>query len=53
MGAHGVASTWPAQAGCPQGGAQVILEGVGAYRVVPSWFVLRFWSLVSFGVEIK
>ena len=53
MGAHGVAPTWPAQAGRPQGGAQVILERVGAHRVVPSWFVLRFWSLVPFGVEIE
>ena len=53
MGAHGVAPTWPAQSGRPQGGAQVILERVGTHRVVPSWFVLRFWSLVPFGVEIE
>ena len=26
---------------------------MGAHRVVPSWFVLRFWSLVPFGVEIE
>ena len=38
MGAHGVAPTWPAQAGRPQGGAQVILDRVGAHRVVPRWF---------------
>ena len=53
MGAHGLAPTWPAQSGHPQGGAQVVLERVGAHRVVPSWFVLRFWSLVPFGVEIE
>ena len=53
MGAHGVAPTWPAQSGRPQGGAQVILERVGAHRVVPSWFVFRFWSLLPFGVEIE
>ena len=37
----------------PQDGAQMILERVGAHKVVPSWFVLRFWSLVPFGVEIE
>ena len=53
MGAHGVAPTWPAQSVRPQGGAQVVLERVDAHRVVPSWFVLRFWSFVPFGVEIE
>ena len=37
----------------PTGWRQVILERVGAHRVVPSWFVYRFWSLVPFGVEIE
>ena len=49
MGAHGVAPTWPALSGRHP----VVLERVGAHRVVPKWFVLRFWSLVTFGVEIK
>ena len=29
------------------------LRSLGAHRVVPSWFVLLFWSLVPFGVEIE
>ena len=29
------------------------LRMLGAHRVVPSWFVFRFWSLVPFGVEIE
>ena len=50
MGTHGVAPTWPAQFGRPQGGAQVVLESVGAHRVVPKWFGFRFWNLVPFRV---
>ena len=44
MGAHGVAPTWLAQSGHPQGGAQVVLKTVGAHKVVPSWFVFRFFG---------
>ena len=49
MGAHGVAPTWPAQSGRPQGGAQVVLESGrpqgGAQLVRVSLLVLGpIWS---------